>query len=254
MTNKLSHFVWCVASVLLFGCAVKQNPAMRTELPLTGIVTSNTQSFPSFDTVAVTGPYDVDINVSSDPYGVGHVTMTGDSGLVNYSHDYVENHTLRIYLDPSYTYNPNVHVKVTIDTPTLSTISIHDGGKIVAQNIRTGHFTVQQQDTSYVALSGAVGRFDATVTGKGRLNAKCLQAEAIFVNTTDYAQAEILGQQGVSALATGQSDIYYYSTPEMTAPYQRQSGSVMRMEGILPASTPTTNSQVSMRSNDYGVK
>jgi hypothetical protein len=254
MTKKLSNFVWCVASVLLFGCAVKQNPVARTELPLTGIVTSNTQTLPSFNTVAVTGPYDVDVNVSSDPYGVAHVTMTGDSGLMDYTHTYVKANTLRIYLDPAYSYNPNVHVKVVIDTPALTTVSINSVGNVVVQNINTDHFTVQQQATSYVALSGYARRFDATVTGKARLNAKCLQAKAIFVNTTDYAQAEILGQQGISALATGHSDIYYYSTPDMTAPYQRQSGSVMRMEGILPANPATANPQVSMQSNDYGVK
>jgi hypothetical protein len=244
MSKNLTLLAVCVASVLVFGCAVKP----KTELPLTGIIASNQQSMPDFNAVSVNGPYDVFVNVKTNYYNTGSVAISGDSGLVNYTHYFVKNRTLTIFIDPDYEYNPNVHVKVTMEVPGLKRVYLKGGATINAQHVNTPHFQVKIKNAGSATIAGNATRFDATLTGTAKLDAKCMYADAIFVNTTGYAQAEVLGSSGVSGLAADHSNIYYYSTPDMTEPYQRQSGSMMRMDGILPATVPQT-SNVQVRSN-----
>lgn len=271
MIKKSPYLVLCLASVLLFGCAVKQDTeefidktfSSKTELPLTGMQTSSSQAFPTFDSIAVNGPYDVEVVYNANPYvnpnGVGSVSVSGDSALVDYTHDFVRKGNLSIFLDPEYEYNPGVKAKVTIYTSTpLQRVYYTGTGSIDVQNINVDHFAATVNGSGYMFLAGAVNRLDATATGTSRLNAKCVVANATFVNTTGLAQAEVLGGAGVSGLAAGQSDIYYYSRPDMVAPYQRQSGSVMSMDGIMPASisTPTASdpNAVIVQDTDYGIK
>ncbi len=246
MSKKLSFLAVYLASVLLFGCAVKPN----TELPLTGIMTSNQQAMPNFDSISVRGPYDVFVNVKSNYYNTSSVTISGDSGLVNYTHYFVKNKALTIFIDPDYLYNPYVHAKVTVEVPSIRRVYLNGGATINVQNINTPHFQIKMKETGTAIVAGSATRFDATLMGNSTLDAKCLKADAIFVNTTGYSQAAVLGSSGVSGLAADHSNIYYYSTPDMTEPYQRQSGSMMRMEGILPANPPNT-STVQVHSNDY---
>jgi hypothetical protein len=271
MIKKSPYLILCLASVLLFGCTVKQNTeqfiektfSTKTELPLTGRQTSSAQAFPSFDSIAINGPYTVEVVQNTNPYinpnGVASVTVAGDSALVDYTHDFVKNNTLTLFFDQGYEYNPGVRAKVTIYTSTpLHRVYYTGTGSIDIQNIYVDHFAATVNGSAYMFLAGAVNRLDATATGTSRLNAKCVIANSIFVNTTGLAQAEVLGGSGVSGLAAGQSDIYYYSRPDMVAPYQRQSGSVMSMDGIMPASisTPTAAdpNAVIVQDTDYGIK
>lgn len=247
MIKNLSYLACCLASVLLFGCGVKQS----TELPLTGMATSKQQSMPAFDSISVNGPYDVEMNVGKSYYNTTLVTVSGDSGLTDYTHYFVKNNALTVYIDPDYTYNPFVHAKIQVNSASANRIYLRGGATVTVQNINTPHFSIKM-DSGSAFLSGAASRFDATLTGDSKLNAKCLQADAIFVNTTGTSQAEILGTAGISGLATGHSNIYYYTTPDMTQPYERQSGSMMRMDGILPATAPKPIT--TMYSANYGYK
>ncbi|NNM58861.1 MAG: hypothetical protein HKM04_03515 [Legionellales bacterium] len=272
MIKTSTGLILCLASVLLFGCTVKQNARQfydqhilsKTELPLSGLPTSRAYNMPYFDSISTNGPYNINFQFNTNPYlnpnTVGNVAITGDSAIVDNTEVLVKNNNLLIMLDPQYTYDMAVNVNVTIQTSVpLRRISYTGTGKIDIQNIRVDHFAATVNGSGYMFLAGKVNRFDGTATGTSRLNAKCVISEATFVNTTDLAQAEVLGGQGVSGLAAGQSDIYYYSRPDMIEPYQRQAGSVMSMVGIMPASVPVPNpysnpNAVTMTDDDYGAK
>lgn len=268
MIKKSPCLILCLASVLLFGCTVKQNTEQffkntvspKTELPLTGRQTSSAQMLPQFDSIAVNGPYDIQFEENPNPYSnssrTSSITIIGDSGIVDYTHVFVKNNTMSIYLDPAYAYTENVKAKVTVQTTApLNRVYYNGSGSMNIQNINVDHFSASVNGSAYMFLAGVTNRFDATATGVSRLNATCLVAHATFVNTTDLAQAEVLGGPGVSGLAAGQSDVYYFSRPEMVAPYQRQSGSVMAMDGIMPANAPLVQAEVvPSTSQDFGIK
>ncbi len=272
MIKKFTGLILCLASVLLFGCTVKQNTELyikqhispKTELPLSGIQTSRAYNMPEFDSISINGPYDLNFQFNTNPYlnptTVGTVAVVGDSSIVDNTQVLVNNNTLVVMVDPQYTYDTSSNIKLTIQTSVpLRRVYYTGSGKIDIQNIRVDHFAATVNGSAYMFLAGKVKRFDGTATGTSRLNAKCVISQATFVNTTGLAQAEVLGGQGVSGLAAGQSDIYYYSRPDMVAPYQRQSGSVMSMVGIMPASVPAPNpynnpKAATMTDDDYGAK
>ncbi len=245
MSKKLSLFTVCVGSVLLIGCVVKPT----TELPLTGINASNEQTMPNFDSISARGPYDVIVRIKPNYYTTSKVTISGDSGVVNYTHYFVKKNNLTIYSDPGYDYNRDVHAKVTIEVSQLKRVYLNGGATLDAQYVTGPIFQLKMRQSGTALVCGHVTRFDATLTGNTSLDAKCMHADAIFVNTADYAQAAVLGSSGVSGLAADHSNIYYFSTPGMTEPYQRQSGSMMRMDGIAPPTTPMSNVQA--HSNNY---
>ncbi|MBY0544781.1 MAG: DUF2807 domain-containing protein [Gammaproteobacteria bacterium] len=270
MIKKLPWFILCAASVLLFGCTVKQNIAQPDPQPaiaqptvsLSGTQSSTAYNMPRFQSISIAGPYVLNYQTNSNTYlnptGLAAVSVAGDSRIVDHTQVLVKNDTLFVFLNPDYQCDPSAgRATVTVQT-TAPLRRAFFGGNTSAnlQNIYGDRLSVLVEGSAYVALSGQVNRLDATAIDNSRLNAKCLVSQAAFVNTTDTAQAEILGGPGISGLAAKQSDIYYYTNPQMIAPYQRQSGSVMSMVGVAPASISIMNEDTGIPadSTDFGIK
>ena len=104
--------------------------------------------------------------------------------------------------------------------------------------IDSGTLATSVEGSGYLEVQGITNRFDASAAGTSRLNAKCLYARTIFINTADSAQAEVADNGTISAFAADQSDIYYYQTPKMVAAHERLSGSVLRMKGLADPRAP----------------
>lgn len=125
---------------------------------------------------------------------------------------------------------PEMQIKIYM--PHLVKITYRGKGEVRIPNIHTANLRVQIAGESLVNLTGKVKRLHATVIEKARLNAQCLYADTVYINTTGFGQAGVRNKKGLSALATDYSDIYYYQDPAGTYPYFRSSGSVLRMQGL----------------------
>lgn len=216
--------------------ASKPNMPPRSGMPIT-----KSEMLPNFNSVSITGPFNVKVHFKKNQSNskLTRVVLKGDSTLVKSVTFSVSKGILTVYVDPNYTYDPDYPIDLDIYTPNLSRFYMKGAGKVTMLNIHSLRLRLIGEGSAYYYLSGYAQRFDATMTGSSRLNAKCLYTRTIFINTTGTTQAEILNNKGgISALASDKSDIYYYSRPDMVAPYQRISGSVMRMQGIAPASIP----------------
>jgi len=207
------------------------------DVPTSGMNVKKTALFPMFNSVSLRGPFNVKIHTAPDPNQPNNATITlsGDSGLIDTVTYFVKNQTLTMFVSPDYTYSPYNHINVDIRVPAINRLYIIGPGKVDISHLNVSHLRVIGQGSAHITLAGYANRMDATLTGTSRLNAKCLHTKTIFVNTTEKAQAEVLNNDGgIGGLATAKSDIYYYESPDMVAPYERQSGSIMRMKGIAP--------------------
>ena len=218
-----------------------------SELTLSGLNIKKGGVFPMFNSVSLTGPFDVTFHLGNDPSypNLTRVVLNGDSNLIHATTYFVSKQTLTMYVNPQYTYNPYYRIHVDIYMPDISRLYFRGPGKITITDLNNSHLRVIGKGDANIYLAGYAQRLDATLTGTSRMNAKCLYTRTIFVNTVDKAQAEVLNNRGgISGLAADKSNIYYYSSPDMVAPYERQSGSIMRMQGIMPpyisAPEPTT--------------
>lgn len=257
-------------SVLLFGCSVKQNTEhffagehiTRTEVPLSGHITGSEQQLPTVERLSVIGPFNVNIQVISNPYvsnpNTINVAMSGDSALIEHAQDFVQDGTLKVFMDNTYTYDPNAKIQLTLVVyhSALKQVYYDGQGQVDIQPLNAQHFSLIMHSGGSAFMAGHADRLDLLAKGNASINAKCVYADAVFVNTVDSAQAEVLGGEGVSGLAANTSNIYYYGRPDLAAPYQRQSGSMMAMEGILPSQMPPAENQIPVPSQpeDFGIK
>lgn len=231
---------------LLVGCSsidnVNNELASKPNMPPhSGTLITKSEMLTNFNSVSITGPFNVKVHSQTNQSNskLTKVTLKGDSAVIKSVKFSVTKGILTVYVDPNYTYDPNYPIDLDIYVPNLSRFYMNGAGKVTMLNIHSLRLRLIGEGSAYYYLSGYAQRFDVTMTGSSRLNAKCLYTRTIFINTTGTAQAEVLNNKGgISALASDKSDIYYYSRPDMVAPYERISGSVMRMRGIAPASVP----------------
>ena len=194
-----------------------------------GNITRQAKTLP-FDSVAVHGPFDVNVRLIPQQH---YINYYGNAALVDLVNYYVQDGVLHILADQRFKYNPNLRMMLTIETPGIRRLHYHGSGKVSLMDINEDHFIADIDGSGYVYLTGKANRFDAQVSGSSHLDAKCLMAHTIFVNTSELAQAEVASNGNVSALAGNSSDIYYYKRPELTSHYEESFGSVMRMFGIV---------------------
>ena len=209
----------------------------RTKPVVSGNVITRQASVPPFDAVAIHGPFDVNVRFIPQQY---YLNYSGIASLVNLVTYYVEGNVLHVLADQTVSYQPDLRMMLSIEMPSVHRFHYHGPGKVNLVNLYEDNLTINVEGSGYMFLQGSASRFDATVTGTSRLNAKQLKTHTVFINTTDLAQAEVASNANISALSAESSDIYYYERPGMVAHYENDSGSVLRMFGIVSPYTPYT--------------
>lgn len=236
--SKRAVAIFTFVCLTLIGCSnYTQNfpPSFRTELPPISQPTERNNTCPAFNTVNIRGPFIVTVHYDTNPANaqLANIRITGDTAYVNAVIYVVQKNTVTAYMDPHYSYPPGMRVHIDLTVPDLARLYYKGPGQVTLTQIYSPHLRLIGDGYATFVLDGYLQRFDATLTGHAKLNAKCLFTKMIFINTTDHAQAEILNNGGgIGALATDESNIYYYAEPDMVAPYTRESGSIMRMRGI----------------------
>lgn len=240
LKKVLTLFSLVISIVLFFtvsGCQYLKWPKTEPS-PTTYQTKAVDEELPNFSKIVISGPIDVDIRFTA---GKSYLSLEGDANLLTETPYYIKDDTLYILSNPQYIYPPENRLMLTLYSSMLTDVEYHGPGKVNIPNLQTPYFSLNVAGGAFVYMTGKVYRLDLTLSGTSRVNAKCVKARVIFVNTSDLAQAEVANNGNVSALASGQSDVYYYTRPRMVAAHTRTSGSVMRMDGILsPYSVPYT--------------
>jgi hypothetical protein len=188
-----------------------------------------------FDSLTING--NLNIIVIVDPKS-REVTATSPEGKVFENSVYYQNNRKHLEIargDEDSKLSPPC---VFLRTPSLKRLDVHNAGQVIVLDLKTPHFILTADNHSFVRLCGEVTRLDATLTARSRLDAKTLNTETIFLNTSGVSQAEVRNVGGLSTITGDISDVYYYTDPKLTADYERDNGSVMRMKGIYPEPPP----------------
>jgi hypothetical protein len=230
--------------ICLLGC--QGSPWGKSEPIIAGGQLARDATTLPFDSIAIHGPFDVNIHLVPQQY---YINYTGNASLVNLVSYYVQDKVLHVLTNPGFLYNPHLKMMLSIEVPTVKRLHYQGSGNVRLTNIDVDHFIADIDGSGYVYLAGHANRFDAQVTGSSHLDAKALTARVVFVNTDDFAQAEILSHGQISALSGGNSDIYYYENPGLVAQHETYSGSVMRMLGIA---MPNSNYVLPMIPSPHG--
>lgn len=208
-------------------------PAAQHDVATT---TTDSSFYPgAFDRIVVYGPLQAIITNDSSVkmYRVQSAQYLPLSTMATF---YVSNRVLYIYaINPPKQFTPYTIVNcLNIAVPQLNGVAAHNGGKIFIDNINTPHFIVKADGQGFIELNGHATRLDATLLDKTRLDARHLKVRTLFINTSGMAQADMRNVDGLSVLSTDKSNVYFYTDPAGTADYERESGSTIRMQGVVP--------------------
>jgi hypothetical protein len=220
----------------LAACTPQQSKIVPAAQHEGAVTTAETNYYPGFfDRIVVYGP--LQVVVVNDPtikmYRVQSAQFLPLSTMATF---YVTNRVLYIHaINPPKQFSPYTLVNcLNIAVPQLNGVAAHNGGKIFIDNLNTSHFIVKADGQGFIELNGRATRLDATLLDKTRLDARHLQVRTLFINTSGTAQADVQNVDGLSVLSADRSDVYFYTDPAGTADYERQSGSTLRMAGIVP--------------------
>lgn len=197
---------------------------------LSGESGSQVLVLPAEQVLSIQGPFIVNIHVGGSP--AGQVTIHGDSALVDKVGYLYHNGVVTIVLNPNYIYPPSFSLWLDINVPRLTSLKLGQSTNANISVLNGYYFQAIVQGNSQLTLYGKVRRMDLTATDYATINARQVISRTGFIRTTQFAQVSVLTNGGLSAWASDQSNIYYYTDPVMVAPYQDLSGSVLRMSGI----------------------
>lgn len=146
---------------------------------------------------------------------------------------------------------PPATVRITV--PYVEALYLNGHSSVIGNNIRSYGLTIVSDEDSNIVLNGVVGvnkitasgdsnisiswvdsknlevllsgcarvylagvtdLLQARLAGASHLNAKYLRPRVMLIQTQDQAVAEVLAIKYLYAFATGQSNIYYFKTPD----------------------------------------
>jgi Putative auto-transporter adhesin, head GIN domain len=225
----------CFSLLFCLAAACTQQPKSIV-VPAAQHETAATSFYPQpFDRLVVYGP--LQVVVANDPTVKMYRVQSAQSlPLSTMATFYVANRVLYIHaINPPKIFSSYTQVNcLNIAVPQLNGVAAHNGGKIFVDNLESSHFIVKADGQGFIELNGRATRLDVTLLNKTRLDARHLQVRTLFINTTGMSQADVQNVDGLSVLSTDKSDVYFYTDPAGTANYERQSGSTIRMVGIVP--------------------
>jgi hypothetical protein len=99
--------------------------------------------------------------------------------------------------------------------------------------------TIRAKDHSQLFLAGVANTYNFVLDDHSHLDARYLRVKKGFVKTNQQAKAEITVEDSLNAMASGQSNIYYYHQPKLIGRYYRDQGSILYMgENPPPCDLP----------------
>jgi len=157
---KKLFFCLCLSLTLLSIAGCDGSAWGKSEPVIAGGRIARDSTTLPFDSIAIHGPFDVNIRLLPQQY---YIHYTGNASLVNLVSYYVKDEVLHVLTNPSFSYNPSLKMMLTIEVPSVKRLHYQGSGKVSLMNINVPHFIADIDGSGYVLFTGKANRFDATV-------------------------------------------------------------------------------------------
>lgn len=238
----------------------EQPSAFGTIVHPMGLPVTGTVKLKPFSRIVSNGFHTLDIQANQNEYSI---EITADKEILRYVKADVRNGTLYISMEPNLTYDNPGPIKIVVKTRYLTYLDIkgntpvnivglqqseglsmssstnssvkllgtmclkkidyRGNGCFSAYFVNSNRLTIHGEGCGKIFLVGQACRVDAEVFDSVILDLKYLHTKTAYINTSDYARAEVSVYDSLNMLASGHSNIYYYITPRFVAPYMRDS-------------------------------
>lgn len=206
-----------------------------------GNIVSETRNPGSFDAISVGGSFDVEVKIGD----IASVIVEADDNIIKYIETRVSGNTLKIRTEGLHNYS-DVHMKVYVTVPSLSSISASASADVVANDILTSSSRLTFKASSSASIKAEVNapeieteaNSSATITLTGKTKSHKTQAsssadiktfgllsENTTANVSSSASIEVHASVSLNAHASSSGSIDYKGAAAVTKS-ESSSGSV----------------------------
>jgi len=198
-----------------------------------GQVTAEQRDVGAFDGVSLAGDFKVTVRQAAG----NHVELKTDANLLPYIEtrivDKGHGRTLEIGTKRGYNLHPTGTPQITLDMPTLRSISISGSGDIKVGAIKGGdvsasisgsgdlNFEQLEADSLGLSVSGSgdvkaaghAGQFKISVSGSGDIKAPDFAADDVKISIAGSGDALVRANKTLHVSVAGEGDVSYHGAP-----------------------------------------
>jgi len=163
---------------------------------------------PPYDQIEVNSALDV-VYRQADSQSL---ELSGDDNIIPLIQTTVKNGIL--LLDINKSYSSSMPISVTLQSPSLSRLTVSGSSDVVLRAIDTDKLIITLTGTGDISAEGKVKSLSLDVVGSGDVNFKNLAADRAEVKLSGSGDIQLTSLDELSVVLIGSGDIVYYGGPE----------------------------------------
>jgi len=209
---KIKSFILIIFfSVFVTGCFSGQFSFSSSGIRGNGHVVTQKRQVQNFNKIDVSGVFHVNFLRTDNT----SLEISAEKNLLKYISTRVEDNTLIISTTKDI--SPQKGLIVYLTSPKLISIETSGVTKVIAKNLLSDNFSVNQSGASKIVLSGTVDKLHCDVSGVSKLDAKNLQVNKAYVEASGVSHVTVSVNKKLSVNASGISKVNYYGNPIVNA-------------------------------------
>ena len=187
-----------------------------------GNSTTEKRNVPDFDSVEVSGIFQVEIVSGKDL----SVEVQADDNIAPLVTTEVQGGTLHIGLEKKVNSHSDLIVRVSV--PDIKKIESSGVSKINASGIKNDSFAIDSSGASKITVSGETAKFSVELSGAGKVDGQNLKAVDADVDASGACNVSVNVSGSLRTEASGASHITYTGDPKTVENHQSGVGSITK--------------------------
>ncbi len=211
-----------------------------------GNITSEKRKTATYDKVAVSGFFDVELVSGSE----GNLTIKGESNLIKYIITEVKDDVLKIKVKKGYNLRTSFNkiILITVPFKNISGVSLSGSGDVITKDvINADHFSTalsgsgdvnleisanstkaRVSGSGDVRISGKSGSFECAVSGSGDIHAFNLKTKHADAKVSGSGNIRVNCTESIKGRVSGSGDIEFKGNPDKEDTKVAGSGDIER--------------------------
>lgn len=199
--KRILFYLSFVLVVIVLGCRERG-------IKGSGDVVSEVREIEEFDKLAVSGAYNLEIEVGPDV----SLKLDAEDNLLKYIKTEVINN--RLMIETSRSISPKRKIRIILTTPGLEEIESSGISNIYVNGIDEQIFSLDLSGAGFIELKGKVEQFNAELSGAGRLEASELYARFVDLDASGASNGEVYVSERLVVDLSGTGSIEYFGDPQ----------------------------------------
>lgn len=185
-----------------------------------GVVKTEKRDVGAFNSVDVSGAYEVEIACQKQP----GLEVEGDDNVLPLVQTYVKNGTL--YISNERSFNVKRPVKVRIATANLEGLSTSGASQVTLIGVKNDQLVIETSGASKINATGETKTLDIESSGASKVDVRELHAARVKVSLSGAGYANVYASEEVNADVSGAASVTYYGEPKIVNKSVSGAGSI----------------------------